>query len=147
MLLKCCSGFPSIEFTPPSLKWYFFPMPLARSSLKTNLILTLGHPSAISVTISGASLLKMFPLGFYITAVKIQPFLAILLTKYSSKCSLLALCNCSNFLVLSCPIISICILAAKVIYVYCDPFSLATFSCILFSTKDKLFSLSRSFIA
>lgn len=33
---KCCSAFPSIEFTPASLKWHCFPMFLARSSLKNS---------------------------------------------------------------------------------------------------------------
>lgn len=111
------------------------------------LILDLGHPLPVSATVSGAPL-KMLSPGAYIIAVKIQPFLPILWTNHSSRCSFLAP---SSLLQFSTALLSYYIdsyFCCKG-HLYCDPSTRAASSCTLCSTKDKLlfFSLSSSFIA
>lgn len=77
-------------------------------------------------------------LAFCITAVKILPSIAILSTKYPPKCFLLALQEFSSA-VLSFPATLIHIFAAKGIYLCCHLSSPVTLSCILYSTKYKVF--------
>lgn len=77
---------------------------------------------AVTATISGAPLLKMFSLGFWVTATKIPPFLSILWTKHPWVPFLALL----PLLLLSGPARSIPTVVAKVTYLYCDPAALTS---------------------